>query len=64
MTELLGGLAAHLEDPDFAVTDVYRRGVRLGYRRRMARTPAVYARKVRWASHVGEDAAALEWASN
>ena len=44
--ELVGALAAHLGDPDAWAMRQYRRGVRLGWRRRLPRTPAVFARKV------------------
>lgn len=62
--ELLGALAAALGDPDAQAMDQYRSGVRLGYRRRLPRTRAVWERKKHWPNHVGADVAEADWVAN
>ena len=62
--ELITALAKHLGDPDAKFPQMYRLGVRMGYRRRLPRTPAVYPRKSRWAAHVGTEVEIAEWAAN
>ena len=62
--EIMAFLAKHLGDPDWSVLRIFRRGVRLGWRRRLPRTPAVYERKVSWSSHVGDTQGDVEFASN
>ena len=62
--ELIGAIAEHLGDPDAAVLELYRSGVPLGWRQRLPRTPAVFARKLRWAPHVGHELGSVEWAGN
>jgi hypothetical protein len=62
--ELVAALAEHLGDPDAALAWSYGLGTRLGYRRRMPRTPAVFEKKSHWAAHVGNDVVGTEWSTN
>ena len=62
--ELIAALAKHLGDPDAKFPKKYRLGVRMGYRLRLPRTPAVYPRKSRWAAHVDTEVEIAEWAAN
>ena len=62
--ELIAALAKCLADPDVKFPQRYWLGVRMGYRRRLPRTPAVYPRKSRWAAHVGTEVEIAEWAAN
>jgi hypothetical protein len=61
---LLTFVAKELGDPDWSVLRLYRRGVRLGWNCRMPRTPALFDRKMNWASNVGDTEGVLVWSSN
>jgi hypothetical protein len=52
--DLIGGFAKAIDDPDYNILRKYHAGVNLGYLRRMPRSPAVFARKTRWAKQVGD----------
>jgi len=62
--ELIGALAGALSDPDAQVARLCRSCVPLGWRCRLPRTPAVFARKTHWAGHVGHESDAQEWTGN
>jgi hypothetical protein len=62
--ELVGAVAAALGDPDASIMGLFRTGVPIGWRCRLPRTPAVFARKERWAKHVGHESGATEWCGN
>ena len=57
-------LAKELGDLDWPHLPYVRRGVRLGWQRRMLRTLAVFERKKHWPADVGDTDGAKEWASN
>ena len=46
--ELLGLLALATEDPDFAVTQHCREGVKIGYEHDLGRCPAIWPKKTKW----------------
>ena len=53
------------QDPDAPALDSYATGVRLGYKMRMPRTPAVFHEKKRWRlEYDGDEQEGEEWASN
>ena len=60
--DLTAALAKYLGDPDTKLPQKYKLGVRMGYRRRLPRTSAVYPRKSHWAAHVGTEVEIAEWA--
>ena len=45
---LLQSFLKACDDPDAEALDIFATGVRLGYRQRMPRTPAVFAAKAKW----------------
>ena len=44
-----------MDDPDYRMCELMREGVPIGWQQRFPRTPAIYDRKTRWRSHVGEE---------
>ena len=52
-------------DPDAEALDIFAIGVRLGYRQRMPRTPAVFAAKAKWRlKYDAHNAESEDWAPN
>ena len=49
-------------DPDYKILNDYAQGVRLGYRRKMPRTPAVFQRKKEW--RLSQDEEDVSWPPN
>ena len=62
--ELLGELARRMDDPDYRMCELMREGVPIGWQQRLPRTPAIYDRKTRWRSHVGEEGDNEGWKAN
>ena len=62
--QLLSALAHFVGDPCARLGTLYRHGVRLGHKRRMPRTPAVFPRKSRWNAHVGREVVEREFVAN
>ena len=52
------------KDPDVSIMRQCRKGVRLGARRKMPRTPAVYERKQKWKLKETDEDFTGKWASN
>ena len=62
--ELLGEIARRMYDPDYRMCELMREGVPIGWQQRLPRTPAIYDRKTRWWSHVGEEGDNEGWKAN
>ena len=62
--ELLGELARRMDDPDYRMCELMSEGVPIGWQQRLPRTPAIYDRKTRWRSHVGEEGDNQGWKAN